>query len=428
MVFLDDLTAGSGAGSNRLDLASGGHAQRTALGSAKAFYTFYFAAGAFFSPFLVLYFSELGLDGQQIGVLRGIAPLIAVVAAPLWSVLADATRRHKLVRMAAIVGSWLAVLVLSVTRMYGALIAVVVAYAIFSAPVVTLVDNAVIALLGDEKSRYGQQRLWGAIGWGIAGLTAGVLIERYGLFVVFVGYLVLMACTGLMALAIPSADRGPSDAGRVLAQGAEPSPDQSTFGSDVRRLFLDRRWVLFLLVVLIGGLFHSAEMSYLMLYMDALGGSKTLMGIALLVGTISEVPVWALSPYFLKRWGSRGLLAIAVLAGAIQSLAYSLLSSAWGALPLQLLHGLSFSAMWAAGVSYAAEVAPEGTEATALGTLGATLGLSAALGAYGGGLLYALQGGVLVFRVTVLTSLIALILLWGAGRRHSRLSVGISFQ
>ena len=30
-----------------------------------------------------------------------------------------------------------------------------------------------------------------------------------------------------------------------------------------------------------------------MLYMDALGASKTLMGIALLVGTISEVPVWA---------------------------------------------------------------------------------------------------------------------------------------
>lgn len=62
----------------------------------------------------------------------------------------------------------------------------------------------------------------------------------------------------------------------------------------MRRLFLDRRWVVFLLVVLVGGLFHAVEMSYLMLYMDALGASKTLMGIALLVGTISEVPVWAL--------------------------------------------------------------------------------------------------------------------------------------
>jgi len=425
---VDDLGATSADGPSRYDLASGGRVQRTALGFAKAFYTFYFASGAFFSPFLVLYFSELGLDGRRIGVLRGIAPLIAVVAAPLWSALADASRRHKLVRMGAIVGSWLAVLILSATRMYGALIAVVAAYAIFSAPIIPLVDNAVVALLGKERSRYGQQRLWGAVGWGVAGLAAGVLIERYGLSVVFVGYLVLMACTGLMALAIPSVDRGHSDAGRVLDQGTDLPSAQPNFVSDVRRLLQNRRWSIFLLVMLIGGLFHSTEMSYLMLYMDALGGSKTLMGIALMVGTVSEVPVWALSPYFLKRWRSRGLLTIALFAGAIQSLAYSLLSSAWGALPLQLMHGLSFSAMWAAGVSYAADMAPEGTEATAQGMLGATLGLSAAIGALGGGLLYGRQGGALVFRVTVLTSLIALILLWVGERQRSRRRVGSGVQ
>ncbi|MCJ7549478.1 MAG: MFS transporter, partial [Anaerolineae bacterium] len=106
---MDDLIASTAAGPDRFGLTFGSHVRRTALGFAKAFYTFYFAAGAFFSPFLVLYFSELGLDGRQIGVLRGIAPLITVVAAPLWSALADATRRHKLVRMGAIVGSWLAV-------------------------------------------------------------------------------------------------------------------------------------------------------------------------------------------------------------------------------------------------------------------------------------------------------------------------------
>jgi MFS transporter, PPP family, 3-phenylpropionic acid transporter len=425
---VDDLTASSADRPNSSDLTPGGRGQRTALGFAKAFYTFYFASGAFFSPFLVLYFSELGLDGRRIGVLRGIAPLITVVAAPLWSALADATRRHKLIRMGAIVGSWLAVLILSATRMYGALIAVVAAYAIFGAPIIPLVDNAVIALLGKEKSRYGQQRLWGAIGWGVAGLAAGVLIERYGLSMAFVGYLVLMACTGLTALAIPSVDRRHPDSGRISGQGTDLPSAQPTFVSDVRRLLLDRRWGIFLLVMLIGGLFHSTEMSYLMLYMDALGGSKTLMGIALMVGTVSEVPVWALSPYFLKRWGSRGLLAIALFAGVIQSLAYSLLTSAWGAVPLQLMHGLSFSAMWAAGVSYAADMAPEGTEATAQGMLGATLGLSSAIGALGGGLLYELQGGALVFRVTVLTSLTALILLWVGERRRSRLTAGVSAQ
>ena len=267
--------------------------QPAALGFARAFYAFYFASGAFLSPFLVLTYRELGLNGQRIGVLRGTAPLITVVAAPLWGALVDATRRHKLVRMVAIAGSWLAVLILSATRMYGALIAVLAGYAILGAPVIPLVDNAVVTLLGEERSRYGQQRLWGVVGWGIAGLAAGTLIERYGLSLAFLGYLVLMACTGLMALAIPSADRRSSDARSVSDQHTDLSSGQPTLVSDMRRLFLDRRWVVFLLVVLVGGLFHAVEMSYLMLYMDALGASKTLMGIALLVGTISEVPVWA---------------------------------------------------------------------------------------------------------------------------------------
>lgn len=87
-------------------------------------------------PFLVLTYRELGLNGQRIGVLRGMAPLITVVAAPLWGALADATRRHKLVRMVAIARSWLAVLILSATRMYGALIAVLAGYAILGAPVI----------------------------------------------------------------------------------------------------------------------------------------------------------------------------------------------------------------------------------------------------------------------------------------------------
>ena len=77
--------------------------------------------------------------------------------------------------------------------------------------------------------------------------------------------------------------------------------------------------------------------------------------------------------------------------------------------------------MWAAGVSYAADVAPQGTEATAQAMFGATMmGLSAAIGAYAGGMLFEQLGGALVFRVTALTSSIALILLWVGGRRRSR--------
>ena len=50
----------------------------------RAFYFFYFSAGAALSPFLALYYERIGLSGSQIGVLRGISPLIGGFLAVDW--------------------------------------------------------------------------------------------------------------------------------------------------------------------------------------------------------------------------------------------------------------------------------------------------------------------------------------------------------
>ena len=48
----------------------------TPIQLSRAFYFFYFSAAAALSPFLALYYERIGLSGSQIGVLRGISPLI----------------------------------------------------------------------------------------------------------------------------------------------------------------------------------------------------------------------------------------------------------------------------------------------------------------------------------------------------------------
>ena len=61
---------------------------------------------------------------------------------------------------------------------------------------------------------------------------------------------------------------------------------------------------------------------------------------------------------------------------------------------IQLTHGLTFAAVWAAGVSYAGELAPPGLEATAQGLFNATLmGFGGIAGALIGGLLLERFGG-----------------------------------
>lgn len=389
---------------------------------AKGFYTCFFAAGAFLAPYLALYYSDLGLSGGQIGVLRGIGPLIAVVAAPLWGAVADLSGRHKLLRSLAIAGTWLAVLGLALGRRYVELLACALFFAIFSAPVTALVDNAVIALLGRDRARYGQQRLWGAVGWGAGGWVSGFAIQRFGVTSSFVGYLAFMLLTGLMALGIPSASREGQEQTERATQARKGGAGflRSSYFGDLRQLATERAWIAFLIASLMGTLYLGVETSYLFLYLRDLGANESLMGTALAVMTIAEIPVWFLAPQMLHRWGARGLLAIALGAGAVQALAYSVLPAPWVALPLQLLHGLAFSAMWTAGVAYAADVAPPGTEATAQSVQAAVVnGLGRALGAYVGGHLLTTIGGAQTFRLTAFTSMAALVLvLIGARRRR----------
>ena len=145
------------------------------------------------------------------------------------------------------------------------------------------------------------------------------------------------------------------------------------------------------------------------------------MGLSLAVTTVSELPVWFLAPKLLGRLGARRLLAVALFAGIVQAIAYAGLPNAWLALPVQLLHGLAFSAMWTAGVAYAADAAPPGTAATAQGLYNAVqMGLSAAMGGYLGGMLFESIGGAMTFRLTAGASALALVLVWVGARRRRR--------
>jgi len=348
-----------------------------------AFYFFYYAAMAALFPFLVLHYAELGLSGRQIGLLAGIPPGLILVGASIWGAVADATQRHKQILSLAIVGTLAFVALLSSVAAFYYLIPVVACLAIFQAPIVPLVDNSVMEMLGERKDRYGKIRLWGAVGWGIAGPIAGHLVEQFGLQWSFHAYLALLAVCLLVAAYLPVA--------HVNIGGG--------FWSGLRTLISDRQWLLFLLIAFASGAGLAVVHHYLFLYMEDLEASRSTMGLALTVGTVSEMAVFYFSDRLLRRWGRRRLLIFSMLAGASRVAAYSVIESPGLVLAVQLLHGPSFALLWVAGVSYANALAPPGLGATAQGLfLGVNFGLGGAAGALAGGALYESVGPMLMYR------------------------------
>lgn len=367
-----------------------------------AFNFLVFAATAFMWPFLVLRYQELGFTGTQIGLLSGIAPLVTLFAAPLWTGLADATGRHRLVMSVAILLGVAAGMVFPLLDAFLPVLLIVVSFNAFVAPVTPFADSAAMFMLGDEKEMYGRVRVGGTIGYGIAAWIAGDLVQDYGLKVAFWGSAALF----LVGLFVSQK--------LIYGQVKADLP----VGRGVRTLLADPGWLLFLIVAFGGGAGLAAFNNYFFSYMRELGANESMMGRALTVGTIAEIPVLFFANRLIRRLESRGLLMVSMVVTGLRLLLFAAAGTPSLVLLIQLLNGLGFPAMWVAGVSYADEKAPSGLRATAQGLFSAAVfGVGMAVGGFAGGPLLESIGGrglYLVFGVGVLgiTAIVALARRW----------------
>ena len=362
---------------------------------ARAFYFVIFAAMAFLLPFLSLYYQKnLGLSGSQIGLLTGMAPIISLIGASVWGAFADATQKHKTILLLAIAGVWVSVLAIFKAPGFMVLTVAVAIYAFMGAPILSIVDNSVMTLLGERKDEYGLERVWGSIGWGVSAILAGVLIQRLGLQWAFYGYLFLFGVLFVVAMRLPIP--------KVTIT--------NNFWQGLRSFATNSRWLIFLAVALVQGLALGVFLNFLFLRLSDMGSSRTMMSLSLTVATFSEIPFFLMGHKLLRRWTPVQLLAIATILTVLRAFLYAGMTAPWQVLVISLLHGPTFAMMWTAGVAYAMSIAPKGLGTTALGVFsGVVFGLGSATGAMTGGWLYQHMGGVAPFIWVGVASMLALI-------------------
>ncbi len=362
------------------------------------YYFLYYAAVSFFYPYLTLFYQSQGLSGAQIGVLTAIFPLIGFFGAPLWTGAADALHRHKIAAIIALLGMVAMAMLMPGVATFAGLILMVSLMAFFTSPTSALADSAIMLLLGEKKERYGRVRMWGTLGYGVVAPIAGDLIGRYGLQWSFWGYAILMFAGLLILIPIPF----------------RQSHSSGSIWQGMRGLFANRPWMLFLVMVFIGGIGMALINSYLFIYMESLEASKSLMGVALMIATASEIPALFFGNHFLRRFGVRGLVIIGMTAIGLRLIFYSLTAHIWVVLLIQLMHGLTYALILVAGVSYADQVAPPGMKASTQGMFAGTMmGFGAAAGGLLGGMLlerFSASGTFAIVGATVLVSLVVFLL------------------
>ncbi|NWV12111.1 MFSD6 protein, partial [Ptilonorhynchus violaceus] len=316
----------------------------------------------------------------------------------------------------------------------------------FSASSVTIVDTITLQYLGKHRDRYGLQRMWGSLGWGLAMLSVGIGIdythtevgiegqgckapEYKNYRIVFIVFGVLMTMALIVAtqfrfhyahfkqdenkrkeVEITQVDRNASN---ESSDNTPTSMSQSQSFSfwDLIKLLCSIQYGSVLFVAWFMGFGYGFVFTFLYWHLEDLNGTTTLFGVCSVLSHVSELTAYFFSHKLIELVGHIRVLYIGLACNTARYIYISYLENAWTVLPMEVLQGVTHAAIWAACISYLSAAVPPELRTSAQGILqGLHLGLGRGCGAMVGGVLVNYFGPAATFRGIGMACLVILLL------------------
>ncbi|RSD26161.1 MFS transporter [Mesobacillus subterraneus] len=325
------------------------HVKRDIL-TLQGFYLFvFFGIGSLF-PLLSVYLSEVEkLNGYQIGIILSIGPVIMIFFQPFWGMLADMKNLHnRLLTITTIITGFSALGYLFFEGFFP-FIMVAVMLAIFQSAIIPLSDSISLKYTSKAGVNYGNVRLFGSLGFGLAVFIMGRLSE-WNPQVIFYAFFLTLLLSGVFSAKMPK----------------EAAEKPAGLLSGMKDLVGMKRFLVFLAVTFLVFGPNLANNFYFSLFIEDRGGTYTGIGIAFLIAVLSEVPFMRAAGGWIRRLG---LLQVAVIAAAVSFvrwLFYFTEPSLTLVYASAVIQGFSLGLFIPAGLQYIREITPSHITATAV--------------------------------------------------------------
>ena len=334
-----------------------------------AYLVYYAAIGAAY-PYLPVFFLDLGLRLEQIGLLTATGAAVQLVLSPVWGGLADRFPRTRLtLPLAAAIATLGAAALFRASDFTAVLIGSLIMFAGIAGITPTL-DARTLETLGPAKrSRFGEVRAFGSLAFVLATVAVGFVLDAEGAQSMFWVLLPFLIATMIVTATIPrhGATRSVS-----LRRGTS-----ELLGTPSVALFLAGFTVVWAALAAVAA-FYSIQVI-------ALGGSPGLVGIAWAFGAIVEVPFMYAFPRITARIRTERLVVIGSLAFALRALLAALAVDPIALVLIAPLEGLGFACVFVGGVTIMSARAPASLQGTAQGLFSASAGLATIIGSIAGG-------------------------------------------
>ncbi|PLS17159.1 MFS transporter [Bacillus sp. M6-12] len=318
----------------------------------QGFYLFVFFAMGSLYPLLSLYLSEVeGLNGYQIGTVLSIGPVIMIFFQPLWGMICDSTQKPRLILTLTTALAGLLGLTYLLADDYYVFIIAAIFVAVFQSAVIPVSDSISLQFSTREKLNYGNIRLFGSFGFGLAVFSIGRASETsIGLSVIFYVFFAAFIIASVLSLKMPN--ENPKSKGNILA--------------GVKEIFGLKKFVVFLAITFLIFGPNLANNVYFGLFIEDRGGTYAGIGLAFLIAVLSEIPFMQVAGRLINKVGLMHVIALASAVSLVRWIFYFTQPGLEIIYLSAVIQGFSIGLFIPAGLRYVREIMPEHIMVTAV--------------------------------------------------------------
>ena len=367
------------------------------------YFIYYFFVGAFV-PYWGLYLKSEQFSPADIGILMSLFQISRIFAPNFWGWLADHTgKRAQWIKLTAFLGLCGFTAVFWAHGFYW-LFFVMAALSLFTSSTLPLAESLTLAHLATTNGHYSRIRMWGSLGFIVAAVILGYLIDFTGIRSLLWFLLAVQMTLFALTYTLPDAKVEPH------------AHDQFSIWQVIKQPNV--------LALLIGCALmvtaHGVLYNFYSIYLSEHGYSKGMIGLLWSVGVICEIGIFMLMPKLMARYSLKTILLISLVLAVLRFTMIGLAVDNIVLLVLaQTLHAATFGSFHAASVEVITQFFNGRHQAKGQAIYNSVAyGIGGTIGGVAGG--YALQyiGGQKTFMLAAIFPLLGLLVI-GLGLKLS---------
>lgn len=295
-------------------------------------------------PKLYDYCIHKGLTGTESALILSITPIMMFAVQPLYGFLADKLGYKKTLLLSTLLAS-VSYLGYLCNGGFSWLIVVTIIMSLFYNTIQPVLDSMALQIANsNSKFSYGSLRFYGAAGFAFTTIITGQVIDAVDITVIFIVSSITMFLAFIFCF--------------FLKDELHEKTTISVYGN-VWGVIKNRSLQFLLLCVFMVSVGATTIWNFYSAYLKDNGASDSLVGYGLSFQGLCELPVFYFSARIILRLGLKITLIITVLATVIRMTLYYFIENPVATLPVELLHGFSWSLFWVVCVEYVNKLVDE---------------------------------------------------------------------